>query len=266
MTRKLSTTFTLFLFIIFTGSFAQNVTVNYMAFYEHLEGSSKLRNTFLKQEATHIGTYFKLTNDLYNKRDNPINIKLDYYFGDGRVFGSTNIETTIPKTKSTTYVSRSFGFEKVGNWAIGKYYVIASINGHEIGSASFYITNGKIVREITEVKFFEGGGTKVPENKVFSEKFSKTNTRTIYTYIKFVNPNHNRADFTTDFTVNYYNPDSSLLSSQKLAINISKSWPSAYVSNGYGFPESKNQWTPGNYRVEVLAGDTVLKTGYFTIY
>lgn len=265
MTRTLITSFTIFLFLSFTKALAQNVTVNYVAFYEHLEGSSKLRNTFLKQEATHIGTYFKLTNDLYNKRDNPIDIMLDYYYGDGRVFGSTNIETTIPKTKSATYVSRSFGFNKVGTWAIGKYYVIASIKGHEIASASFYITNGKVVRDITEMKFFEGG-SKIPEKKIFIERFAKTNTRIVYTHFNFVNPNYNRADFTTDFTLKYFKPDGSLLASPKLEMQISKKWSSANAWKGYGYVEAKNSWIPGNYRVEVWAGDTVLKTGYFTVY
>jgi hypothetical protein len=153
----------------------------------------------------------------------------------------------------------------VGSWTIGKYYVVASINGHEIGTSSFYITNGKVVRDITEMKFFEGGST-APEKKIFSERFSKSNTRTVFTHLNFINPNHNRADFTTDFILKYFKPDGSLLASPKLELLVSKDWPSAFAWQGYGFAEDKDNWVPGNYRVEVWAGDTILKTGYFTIY
>ncbi|MFI1773727.1 hypothetical protein [Thalassobellus citreus] len=265
MKRKQITTFIFFLLINIVAAYSQNVTVKYMAFYEHLEGTSMLRNSFFKSEATHIGTYFKLKNDLYNKSDNPINIKLDYHFADGLLFGTTNIETTIPKTKSETFVARSFGYDKAGIWKTGKYYVNASIKGYEIGSASFYITDGKVVREISEIKFFEGG-EKAPEDKVFTNRFSRNNTRKVFTNIKFANPNYNKTDFTTDLTLKYFNPDGTLLGSPKLEFLVPKSWQVAILWNGYGYNESYSYWSPGNYRVEVWAGKNILTTGYFTIY
>jgi hypothetical protein len=51
---------------------------------------------------------------------------------------------------------------------------------------------------------------------------------------------------------------------QTKAAYIESNWTNSYHNFGRGWREPGN-WTPGTYRVDLIAGDQLIASGYFTI-
>lgn len=269
--RQLTTLLAALLFSITIVS-AQGIEVKFMGFYEKGDVSEtsdpeyKLGNRFTKESTRYVAAYLKVRNKRYNIGSQSVKIVFKYFYANGTKFGEATVEANIPSTSSEYYLSRGFGYKNPGNWAKGKYNVIAYMDNEEIASSSFSITETGRVNSITSINFYEGDGTTTNTDKNYGERFDANTARYIYAELLIPNEHYNKFDWEVVLNVKYFLPSGALyidypITNKTMRKDFS-SWtlaPSVGVSDG-------SPWQKGNYRVEVWQGERILKTGYFTMF
>lgn len=131
------------------------------------------------------------------------------------------------------------------------------------GSGMVPIVNG----QVKEIKFFEAPYDILPkEKRVYTKRFSKTQTRFVYFEL---NLDHPQPAARIDFEVQaiYYRPDGGELGRLAFKTYIVPEWAHSWHANGWGYKEfASNTWQAGRYRVDLFVGGNKIGSDSFEVY
>jgi hypothetical protein len=124
----------------------------------------------------------------------------------------------------------------------------------------------KVYLQFESIKFFEGPYTAPPESqRQFLSSFPKSTTRYIFFSISAKNLLYKNRTQRPMVIGRFYKPDGSFMGDGTVNVEISSEWESTNLWGGWGWNDSGN-WPIGNYRVEILFGNSKVGEGYFAIY
>jgi len=123
---------------------------------------------------------------------------------------------------------------------------------------------GTLNAQVVDLKFYEQPYDEVPyDQRVYKESFAQANTRYVAYEIHFQNPAPGRS-VQIPLTIQYIKPDGSLMGEFARTITVEADWTAWWHAGSWGWREAGN-WTPGEYTVRFLEGDTEIATGQFSI-
>jgi len=124
----------------------------------------------------------------------------------------------------------------------------------------------KVYLQFESLKFFEGP-FKAPaaETRQYQVRFPKSSTRYVFFSVVGVNLLYKNRAHKSVVVGRYYKPDGSFMGEGKVDVDIPSDWETADLWSGWGWDVQGN-WPIGNYRVEILFGNSKVGEGYFSIY
>lgn len=126
-------------------------------------------------------------------------------------------------------------------------------------------TNDDYKLRVIGQSFFNGGAKAPPISECqLSLRFSKTSAQFIYYKLDLIHP-WKHTSYKYFITARYYSPDNSLTVEVKNEVLVQPEWQTFWHSDGWGW-EQAGRWTPGTYRVEILADGEHLTSDSFTIF
>jgi hypothetical protein len=126
--------------------------------------------------------------------------------------------------------------------------------------------NEKVYLRFESLKFFESSYTAPPaENRQYQARFPKSSTRYVFFNVAATNLLYRNRTHKPPVIGRFYKPDGSFMGEGKVDVDIPADWESTDLWSGWGWDDPGN-WTVGNYRVEILFGNSKVGEGYFSIY
>jgi hypothetical protein len=124
----------------------------------------------------------------------------------------------------------------------------------------------KVYLQFESVKFFEGPFTAPPESqRQYLSRFPKSTTRYIFFNVGAKNLLYRSRTQRPLVIGRFYKPDGSFMGEGKVDVDIPSDWESTDLWSGWGWDE-KGNWPIGNYRVDILFGNSKVGEGYFSVY
>jgi hypothetical protein len=124
----------------------------------------------------------------------------------------------------------------------------------------------KVYLQFESVKFFEGPFTAPPEaQRQYMNRFPKSTTRYIFFNVGAKNLLYRSRTQRPLVIGRFYKPDGSFMGEGKVDVDIPSDWESTDLWSGWGWDE-KGNWPIGNYRVDILFGNSKVGEGYFSVY
>jgi len=124
-----------------------------------------------------------------------------------------------------------------------------------------------IKAKVTNVKFFEGGyDTPSRDTRAYRTSFSRTQTRFANWEL---NLEHAAQGVRKDFVIEHiwFNPYGSEVARFNFNTYVKEDWVTSYHSSGYGWrTTSSNNWSVGNWRVDLYVNGTKVASENFSIY
>jgi len=215
--------------------------------------------TQYKNDVRYMGVL--LTYDKVNVNTS-ITINWQIFKSDGSAYTNPISSTATVQAGSHDFF-HAWGWANPGNWPVGRYKVVASLNDSDKVSAEFEIKSGGFADYrpyISSVKTFEGGNQAPEENsRYYTSYFNQSNTRSVYFHFNFTQVKYN-----TLTTINYkiYRPNGSVMTNTRTPILMQSGWDRCWT--GYGWSTYGN-WPKGQYRYEVSIGNSSPVSGTFNI-
>lgn len=192
-------------------------------------GGRKIFGTsFFKGEISYIGVkaFFEKNGSLKN-----VNLKWRIYNENGTPFTNEN-SITVPLGPADESVFHQWGWNSPGNWPVGKYRVVASINRGNPVNVWFDVKPGNygvLPYGLKNVKLFNGGiPAPTMEQREYTNVFHKSTARYIYFQLEFTQPGK---DIFTIFEYSIFNENGNCVVNAASPVEI-KSNHNVYW-NGY---------------------------------
>lgn len=215
---------------------------------------------FLSAETRYVGVSVHFEAEQY---DRIANLSWKIYNGNGTPF-SSEIKTSITVTPDHLSVYHQWGFADAGKWPIGRYKIVASINGSTPIQTWFEVKSGRydiLPTPLKTVRLFNGGGSPPPvQQREYTNLFYKSSTRYIYFQLEFAQPGRNLN------TIMSY-----IIRDEAGNVLVNAISPLTIQSNSYGYWKGLYGWeTPGNWKVgrysySISLGKSAPITGTFEI-
>lgn len=225
-----------------------------------VDGKKLFGNTFYNGETKYIGVKLSFKKVQYNRN---ADLLWQIYDTQGKPY-SNIIRTKIEVPQGQESVFQAWGWSKTGNWQIGKYTIVASINNGQKYQIKFEISNGcfdSMPVPLKKVKIFNGSEKAPPlDKREYSQVFSKSTARRLYFQLEFQPP---RKDISTtiDFVIRKSSQQSAVANCSVpilIKYNFDKCW------TGWGWNDAGN-WETGEYNYSISLGKTKPISGKFYI-
>ncbi len=232
----------------------------------------KYGDSFYKKKCRYINTKLVFRNKLYSVKDSKLNIRLKFFKPDGSYWNSITKKIKVGKDLDyASYERLGFGWSDPGNWKPGTYKVKVYFNEIYVAQSEFSILpdgfSEKGGFKYKSVRFFEAAFDYDGSEKVeYSTRFEKSKTRTIYSYILFINKLYNLKDQKIKMKVIIYKPSGASWGNIERNISVSRNLDLAsYDKAGWGWKTAGN-WETGTYKVEIFFNDKKVGKSEFEIY
>lgn len=224
-----------------------------------ISGKKLTCSDFFRTETSYIGIKIHFNKENCNRI---ANLSWKIYNENGTAFSTEN-KISIPVTPNDDSVFQQWGWKEVGKWPLGRYCVVASINGCPPVQLWFEIKNGRydvLPTRIKSVKLFNGG---IPapqiQQREYTSIFSKSSSRIIYFQFAFDPPGY---DVNTLFECYIKHESGKIIANVASPIAIGSNH--AFYWNGYGW-ENPGGWAAGKYTYTVSLGKCQPVTGTFIV-
>lgn len=224
-----------------------------------VSGRKIFGTTFLKGETSYIGVKV-----FFDKNESLKNVDLNWriYNENGTPFTNEN-NISVPLGPTEESVFHQWGWNSPGNWPVGKYRVIASINRGNPVSAWFDIKPGNydvLPFGLKNVKLFNGGiPAPTMEQREYTNVFHKSTAKYIYFQLEFTQPCR---DILTTFEYSIFDENGHCVVNAASPVEIKSNY--GVYWNGYGW-NTPGGWKPGRYTYSVSLGKAPALTGCFEI-
>jgi SpoVK/Ycf46/Vps4 family AAA+-type ATPase len=238
---------------------------------ETFEGDSKkYRRVFENKETTYIYCELSFYNKLFDQEDWNAQLSFKAYAlrpnGIKEELCSLKVDRQIRKEENIVIARNSWGMAEQGMfWKKGNYEWEAFIDGKQVGSRKFYVTEGGLVTNdinpyfsFDSIKMYEGGFDGVTkEQRKYYTQFNASETRYIFAEFNFKNLQPEA--WHCELFFNFYN-DARQLKGSTSYLSLVSSDPSGNlvsVTTGWGATD-KNTWFKDKYTLEIIFMDTLI--------
>ncbi len=199
--------------------------------------------------------------------DNPSNVtstKLNWeiYKENGTSFSGPR-ESLIELAPGNDSVHSGWGWKSKGNWEIGRYYIIATLDDSKPFRVEFEIAGGNYSNDNIKIKMLKlfNAGDSVTDSEHYedSRRFSRDTLKRVYFNFHF--KPIGRTCYTT---INYkiIKPNGDVMANMSTPINLKPNSDRCWT--GYGWADAGN-WKPGVYSYEASLGNSKVFRGEFTV-
>ncbi len=231
------------------------------------DNKKKYRQVFDRYEATYVYAELSFYNKLFDDEDWNVQINIKCYsLKKGRKeLCDLNFDRKVSKYDNVVYIREGWGNKKFGAfWKKGTYYWEAYIDGQKVATKYFYIeestekyTDPSAYINIKSLKLYEGPYDDIPKpERVYYTKFSKEETRYVYTEISLENLLPSKSWYCELF-VKFYNGSRQLKGQTVKLHHVDKDDETIELSMHWG-SNIKGSWTEDNYTAEIVFMDNLL--------
>jgi len=216
-------------------------------------------NSFFRGETRYVGVkvFFKP-----NPKIHIANLTWRIYKDNGVPF-TNEIKASIPIASNESSVFQQWGWSTPGNWEVGRYRIVASINGCSPVQTYFEIINGSFdifPVTINNVKLFNGDTTAPPlEQREYTNVFYRNLAKYIYFQLEFSQPGRN---LITTFDYCIKDENGNVVVNETYSAEIKYNYGVWWYGYGWQVP---GNWKTGKYTYSVSLGKSQPFIGSFAV-
>ncbi len=216
-------------------------------------------SVFLSGETKYIGIRLHFATVEANRT---ANLVWNIYRENGTsLTGNVKLSTSITPTDQLVY--QQWGWPEVGNWSVGRYKIVASINGCPPVQGWFEIKSGQygtLPVSLRSVRLFSGSNQAPSmEQREYTKTFSRSSLK--YVYFQFEFPQPNRNVYST-FDCMIKNEQGDIITNFSQPCEIQSNWGVYWSAYGWDEP---GKWIPGRYTYVVSFGKSKPVMGTFDV-